>query len=172
MRTFTLLAIALVALAGLAGCTKTGPPNASTATSLTLSPEDEAAVRATLAELDDTWNDHDRKGFHDVFTEEARWVRHSGNVWTSRETMYKYHPFDAETPSLSIENIDVRSVAPHVVVAVAIMKYGEVVLPSGQVNPGWHNRASFVLAKRGDAWKIVHLHKSNLNPIVEQTETR
>ena len=170
-RASRLLAIVLVALPGWVGCTTTEPPSASGGTGSALSPEDEAAVRATLAELDNAWNNHDRKGFHELFAEDARWIRHSGNVWRGKETIYKYHAFDATTPSMSIENIEVRSVVTQVAVVVATIKYGEVVLPSGQANPGWHNRASFVMAKRGEAWKIVHLHKSNLNPIVEQTET-
>jgi uncharacterized protein (TIGR02246 family) len=170
MKTLTLLAIALVALAGLVGCTAIEAHNASAMTGVVLSPQDEAAVRGTIAELDTTWNSHDMKGLHDLFTEDAYWVRTSGNVWRDKRSIHTNYEFDATTPSLSTENIEVRSLAPHVAVAVAIMKYGKVVLPSGQDTPEVHNRVSFVMAKRGEAWKIVHLQESTLLPIVEEND--
>lgn len=171
MKTPGLLTIVLVAVAGLVGCTTTPRPSASTAASVVFSPEDQTVVRATLAELANTWNNHDMKGMHELFTEDAIWIRHSGNTWRGKSRIFVNHEFDASTPSLSIERVEVRCVAPQVAVAVATMKYGEVSLPSGQTNAGWHNRATFVLVKSGEAWKIVHLHKSNLNPMVEQNET-
>ena len=154
VKTLTQLAAALVALAGLVGCTTTPPPNASAGTGVVLSPQDEAAVRATLAEFANTWNHHDMKGFHELFTEDVYRIGVQGNIWRGKQRVCEAHDygnrtFDAKTP-WRIENIEVRSLAPQAAVAVAVM------------NTDW--RSSFIMAKRGGAWKIAHFHHSTLLP--------
>ena len=165
MKTLTLLAVALVAWAGLVGCTTTQPPNASAGTDVELSPQDEAAVRATLAEFVNIWNHPDMKVMHELFTEDALWIIRDGNVWRGKGAVYKYfdtsrrtgNPYRTPGSPLSTEKMEVRCLAPHVAVATAKTKWG----------PELHTRDSFVMAKRGGAWKIVHFQSTTMHPSME-----
>ena len=156
MKTLTLLAVALVALAGLVACTTTQRPNASAGTGITLSPHDEAAVRATVAEFVNIWNYHDLKGMHELFTEDALWIIRNGNVWRGKGEVYRFYDMNhGNTGSpLSTEKMEVRSLAPQVAVATATMNWW----------PEFYTRDSFVMAKRGGAWKIVHYQSTEMLP--------
>ena len=159
MKTLTLLAAALVAWAGLVGCTTTQPLNASAGTGVGLSPQDEAAVRATVAEFVNIWNQPDVKVMHELFTEDALWIIRNGNVWRGKGEVYRFYDMNhGNTGSpLSTEKMEVRSLAPQVAVATATMKFG-------QEDPWLHTRDSFVMAKRGGAWKIVHYQSTEMLP--------
>jgi len=170
MKTLTLLAVALVSWAGLVGCTTTQPPNASAGTGVVLSPQDEAAVRATVAEFVNTWNHHDMKGMRELVTEDVLWINFIGNIWRGKAEVYKFHDMLHRTRTpvrpLSTEKMEVRSLAPQVAVATAKMKFGQGLSLFGQEGPEFHTRDSFVMAKRGGAWKIVHFHSTILHPNV------
>ncbi len=161
MKTLTLLAVGLVAWAGLVGCTTTQPPNASAGTGVVLSPQDEAAVRATVAEFVNTWNHYDMKGLHELVTEDALWILRNGNVWRGKAEVYKFYGRVLRNPNdmLSTETMEVRSLAPQVAVATVKMK-----------DPDFHTRDSFVMAKRGGAWKIVHFHSTTIHPDVAKND--
>ena len=162
MKTLTLFAVALVAWSGLVGCTTTQPPTASAGTGVALSPQDEAAVRATVAEFVNIWNYHDRKGMHELFTEDALWIIRNGNVWRGKGEVYsqwdithrKTKPPLPLGEELSTEKMEVRSIAPQVAVATATMNWW----------PEFYTRDSFVMAKRGGAWKIVHYQSTEMLP--------
>ena len=174
MKTLKLLAVALVALAGLVGCTTTRPPKGSAGADAVLSPQDEAAVRATLAEVANTWNHHDIKAMCELLTEDVQWILSNGNVWRGKLPVYK--GYDARhfilnpktgKPSmgtLNIEDIKVRSVAPQVAVGVAVLAFTKGVGETDQEYPAWGQRGSFVMANRGGAWKIAHFQQVKLDP--------
>jgi len=161
MKTLTLLAVALVALAGLVACTTTQRPNASAGTGITLSPHDEAAVRATVAEFVNTWNHDDMRGLHELVTEDALWILRNGNAWRGKGEVYRFYGMVVGKDPLSIEKMEVRSLAPQVAVATVKMKFGQ----EGSV---FHERESFVMAKRGGAWKIAHFHSTVIHPSVAE----
>ena len=50
--------------------------------------------------------------------------------------------------------------------ATAKMKFGQGLSLFGQEGPEFHTRDSFVMAKRGGAWKIVHFHSTTIHPLV------
>jgi uncharacterized protein (TIGR02246 family) len=159
LKTLTRLTIVLLAWAGLVGCTTTQPPNASAGTGIVLSSQDETAVRAMVAEFANTWNHDDMKGMRDLLAEDVLWILSNGNVWRGKGEVYLlYGMVDGKGP-LSIEKMEVRSLAPQVAVATAKMKYG-------QKGSEFHTRDSFVMAKRGGAWKIVHFHSTVIHPDV------
>jgi uncharacterized protein (TIGR02246 family) len=156
MKTLALLAVALVAWAGLVGCTTTQPPNASAGTGIVLSRQDEAAVRAMVAEFVNIWNQPDVKVMHELFTEDALWIIRNGNVWRGKREVYRFYDMNHSAPPypLSTEKMEVRSLAPQVAVATATMKLW----------PEFYTRDSFVMAKRGGAWKIVHYQSTEMLP--------
>ena len=163
MKTLALLAVALVAWAGLVGCTTTQRPNASAGTGVVLSTQDEAAVRATVAEFINIWNHPDMKGMHELFTEDALWIIRNGNVWRGKGEVYRFFDMFDRTPgspssteTMETETMEVRSLAPQVAVATAKTRWG----------PELHTRDSFVMAKRAGSWKIVHFHSTTIHPDV------
>ena len=162
MKTLTLLAAALVAWACLVGCTTT-QPTASAGTGVVLSPQDEAAVRATVAEFINIWNHPDMKGMHELFTEDALWILRNGNVWRGKGEVYRFYDTFQRTPGSpsSADKMEVRSLAPQVAVATVKMNQG---------GAEFYTRDSFVMAKRGGAWKVVHLHSTTIHPDVAKKD--
>lgn len=159
----------LALMVGLA-CCATQPPTFTAGDKFAFSSQEEAGVRTTLAELDAAWNAHDIGRLHDLFVDDAQWVRSSGNIWRSRKAIYVNYEFGDQTPLLRTENVEVRPIAPEVAIAVAVMKYGEGALPSVGPVPAVHNRVSIVLGKRGSAWRILQLHEAVLLPVVEEND--
>ncbi len=170
MKALALAALTFAGLAGMSGCSTTRSDGPDMAASAALSPQDDAAVRATIAALDEAWNRQDMEGLRALFTEDAVWVRTSGNTWRGRKSIFINYQVTADRPSLATENIELRAVAPKVVVAVAVMKYGKQLRAPGEETPPFHVRASFVLLRRSDGWKISHLHKVGLLPAVERSD--
>ena len=139
MKTLKQLSLLLVAWAGLVGCTTTQPRNASAGMGVVLSPQDEAAVRATVAEFVNTWNHHDMKGpsglssamaraMCELVTEDVLWINFIGNIWRGNEVCGFHdllHRTQSPQRSLSIEKMEVRSLAPQVAVATVRMKFGK-----------------------------------------------
>ena len=162
MKTLTLLGVTLVALAGLVGCTTTQPPNAGAGAGIVLSPQDEAAVRAMVAEFANAWNHDDMKGMRELLAEDVLWILGNGNVWRGKEEVYRFYGiYSGKGPSnpLRIEKMEVRCLAPQVAVATAKIWHGPEISEL-------HRLDSFVMAKSGGAWKIVHFHSTVINPDV------
>jgi len=174
MKTVVSLAITLAAFVGPVGCTTTQTPSESVQTPVALSSQDEAAVRAMVAEFANTWNRHDMKGMHALDSQDVQWINVAGNIWRGKPTVYKGHDaihrtIYAKTP-MSIDNIEVRSIAPQVAVAVVKMKFGAGLIPSGKEIPELHTRGSFVMAKREGIWKIVHFQNTTIDPDAEKND--
>ena len=168
MKKVTLLAITLVALVGPVGCTTTRAPNTNAQVSAPLSSQDDAAVRAIVAEFADTWNRHDMKGMHELDTEDVQWINVAGNIWRGKPTVSKGHgvihrTIFAKTP-MRIDNVEVRAIAPNVAVAVAQMWFGRGLIPPSIEIPEVRTRGSFVMAKRDGVWKIVHFQNTTIDP--------
>jgi uncharacterized protein (TIGR02246 family) len=170
LRSSTLWAIPLIALAGMFGCTKTQSPVASAETDVVSSPQDETAVRATVAEFAKTWNDHDVKAMCDLVAEDVLWIVSNGNVWRGKEEVSRAYEqiarhlaANASMHPWSLELMEVRFLAPQLAVATARMR-------SGQVGQEFHLRNSFVMAKRGGSWKIVHFHSTTILPIIVKND--
>ena len=160
------LAVAVVVLGILywrAGATEGAPPVHA---AMTLTPEDEAAVRGLVSEFVKTWNSHDMKAMHDLDTEDVHWITVSASHWRGKATVYKGHDqvhrvLFAKT-SLTVETVEVRSIAPDVAVAVATLKGGPAKMP-GLTIPETRTRGSFVAVKRDGVWKFVHFQNTIIN---------
>ncbi len=160
------LAVAVVALGILhwrVGTTEGAPPVHA---AMTLTPEDEAAVRGLVSEFANTWNRHDMKAMHDLDTEDVHWINVSGNHWRGKATVYKGHDaihriLVAKSP-MAVEKVEVRSIAPDVAVAVATMKFAPAMIP-GETFPETRTRGSFVGVKRDGVWKIIHFQNTTIN---------
>ncbi len=109
-----------------------------------------------VAEFVNIWNQPDVKVMHELFTEDALWIIRNGNVWRGKGEVYRFYDMNhGNTGSpLSTEKMEVRSLAPQVAVATATMNWW----------PEFYTRDSFVMAKGGGAWKIVHYQSTEMLP--------
>ena len=141
---------------------------------LSFSSADESAVRTVVSEYANTWNRHDMKGMHDLNTEDVEWINVTGNHWRGWATVYKGHDTIHRTifakTEMSVEHTVIRAIAPDVAVAVATMKFGPVIIPSGQELRELKTRGSFILVKHDGTWKIAHFHNTSVDPEAEQND--
>ena len=169
MNRIILAMLAVIALSGWAirdsALTNAPPP---------LSAEDESAVRALVNEFSNTWNRHDMKAMHELDTEDVEWINVVGHCWRGKATVYKghvaIHKGMEATTTASVESATVRSIAPTVAVAVAIMHF----VPAPDPHYPWvapaKTRASFTMVKRDGIWKIVHFQNTLIDPKAENDD--
>jgi uncharacterized protein (TIGR02246 family) len=138
----------------------------------TLSAIEEDAVRAVVHKYAEAWNAHDMIGLHDIDTDDVQWINVRGNHWLSKETVHKGHEAILRTAlskaTLEVLSLDVRGIAPGVAIAVAIMKFGPLIIPSGQEVPYVKTIGSFVMLGGGREWKINHFHNTLIDAESEQ----
>ena len=141
---------------------------------LNLNSVDESAIRAVVFEFASTWNRHDMVGMHELDTEDVEWINVTGNHWRGKAAVYKGHDTIHRTifakTEMSVESAVIRLIAPDVAVAVATMKFGPVIIPSGQEIPELKTRGSFILVKHGGTWKIAHFHNTSVDPEAEKND--
>ena len=141
---------------------------------LDLNSADESAVRAVVSEFASTWNRHDMVRMHELDTEDVEWINVTGNHWRGKAAVYKGHDTIHRTifakTEMSVESAVVRVIASDVVVAVATMKFGPVIIPSGQEIPELKTRGSFILVKLGGRWKIAHFQNTSVDLEAERND--
>ena len=102
------------------------------------------------------------------------WINVTGNHWRGKATAYKGHDTIHRTifakTEMSVEHAVIRAIAPDVAVAVATMKFGPVIVPSGQELRELKTRGSFILVKHDRTWKIAHFHNTSVDPEAEQND--
>ncbi len=168
------LAVAVVVLGVLLWRQGRSGDDPSAHAAATLTPDDESAVRAVVAEFANTWNRHDMKAMHELNTEDVEWVNVTANHWKGNPSVLKGHSTIHRTvfakTDMSVEKTSVRAIAPNAVIAVAAMKFGPVTIPSGQVLPELRTRGSFIMVRRGAAWKITHFQNTTIDADAEKND--
>jgi uncharacterized protein (TIGR02246 family) len=171
----TLLVLTLLLAAGLLACAKKGEVGMSTGPmSPALSSEDETRVHAVVAGFANTWNRHDMKSMHELDTDDVEWINVVGNHWRGKDAVYKGHDAIHRTivakTNMSVEDTVIRAIAPGVAVAVATMKFGPTITPSGQGLREAKTRGSFILVKSDGGWKIAHFQNTVVDPDAEKND--
>ena len=169
MNRIVLAMIAVIALSGF-----TLRDSAITNTPPALSTDDESAVRALVSEFASTWTQHDMKAMHELDTEDVEWVNVVGHHWRGKTNVYKGHVaihkgMSAGT-SASVESAIIRSIAPTVAIAVAILHFGASHDPHFPWVTPAKSRASFTMVKRDGIWKIVHFQNTVIDPRYEDDD--
>lgn len=143
-------------------------------TQVFLSSEDQAAVRAVVARFADAWNRHDMKAMHDLNTADVEWINVTANHWQGNPTVFKGHDTIHRTvfakTTMSVDKTSVRAVDPDVALAVATMKFGPVVTPTGQVLPEMRTRGTFSMVRRDGGWKIAHFQNTTIDADAEKND--
>jgi uncharacterized protein (TIGR02246 family) len=142
---------------------QTAKPNASpTPAALSLSTEDDQAIRKVIAGTAEALNAHDMKAFIKLFREDAEWINIVGMHWRGRDAILAAHTAFLDTVfkdnRMKIDSIETRSLGSGCATAVATITHGAFTAPSGKIFPESQNRTTHVLMKSNDGWKIVHGH--------------
>ena len=158
---------------GLVGCRDT-TKSELTGSKVELSAADESAVRAIVSEFAETWNRHDMKAMHELNTANVEWINVTGNHWRGNATVFKGHDTIHRTvfakTDMNFDEILVRAAAPNVAIAVATMKFGPVVIPTGEVLSELRTRGSFTIVKDDGRWKIAHFQNTSIDEAAEKND--
>jgi uncharacterized protein (TIGR02246 family) len=131
---------------------------------LTLSADDESAIRSVASAFVDSWNRHDMAAMHQLNTDDVEWINITGNHWRGNDVVYKGHDTIHRTifskTNARIDDLLPRAIAPGAAIAVAAMAFGPALMPSGETVAEVKSRGSFVLVKRDTRWEIVHFHNT------------
>ena len=71
---------------------------------------------------------------------------------------------------MAVDGARVRALGPGVAVAVATMRFGPVITPSGQGLPEIKTRGSFIVVDRGGDWKFAHFQNTTVDPEAEAND--
>jgi uncharacterized protein (TIGR02246 family) len=136
-----------------------------------LSHSDEQAIRAVVEGYQASWNRHDMAALAELFTDDAHWINIVGMHWpgksavaTSHET---YHRTFFQNTDIKIADVEFRTIAPDVAVAVVLLEVGPFTPPDGVPRPESEDRLSLVLTKRNGRWRIAHGHNTVINPAAQ-----
>jgi uncharacterized protein (TIGR02246 family) len=133
-----------------------------------VSPADEAAIRAILDRQTDAWNKHDMEAFVADATSDIDWINIVGRHWEGRETVRDAHAalhrgMFANSRTLTPEITMMREIAPNVIVETHINRIeGAGALPSGAPYPDSGNLITLVFVKGQDGWRIAHAHNTTM----------
>lgn len=125
-----------------------------------LSDADRKTLEQIPARFADAWNRKDAGAAFADYAEDADFVNVLGTWWRGRERIVKEHADRFTTifagSILNIDDVKVRDIAPNaaVVHAVWTMK-GHAADPTGRWDTVRTGILIFMVAKRGDHWKIV-----------------
>jgi len=91
-----------------------------------------------------------------------------GHCWRGKETVYKghmaIHKGMSAKSSAEVESATIRSIAPNVAIAVAILHFGASTDPRYSWVVADKTRASFTMVKRDGIWKIAHFQNTVIAP--------
>lgn len=128
---------------------------------------DEAAIRALVQHLEDSWNANDGHRYAAAFTEDCDYVAFDGTYLKGRRANADHHQALFESvlrdTRLTFENVTIRFVAP----TVAIMHgYGSVMMPwQATVTPSRRSLQTYVVVREGDTWRIAAFQNSRVRPM-------
>jgi uncharacterized protein (TIGR02246 family) len=130
---------------------------------------DAAAIRAVIERQREAWNRHDMDAYVADMTPDVDWVNIVGMHWEGRETVRKAHAalhkgIFAHSRSLPPESLELREIAPGVVVVVKISRIeGAAPTPDGKPYPEGGNILTLVFVKTDTGWRIAHGHNTPIN---------
>ena len=158
MRRFMLAAIAVVILLS---------PVLSQASEVAAA--DAAAIRAVIERQREAWNRHDMDAYVVDMTPDVDWINIVGMHWKGRETVRKAHAalhkgIFAHSQSMPPESVELREIAPGVVVAIKISRIeGAAPTADGKPYPEGGNILTLVFVKTDSGWRIAHAHNTPIS---------
>lgn len=118
----------------------------------------EDGVLKTVKGMEDTWNQHDMKGYADLLTEDCQWVNVVGMFWNGKPAVVKAHTAFHQTifknVSYFVEEANLREIAPHTVATVLRLRMQEYTTPDGKKVPEHQTHLSLILVDKQGKWLI------------------
>ena len=136
---------------------------------MSIAPDDAAAIRAIVDRRRDAWNRHDMDAWVADTMPDVEWINVVGMHWKGRETVRRAHAvihkgLFAKSRLLPPEQIEMRQIAPNVVIVTSINKIEGVGLRSdGTPYPDDGNLLTTVLVKSPEGWRIAHAHNGHID---------
>ena len=125
-----------------------------------LAPEDDAAIRKTIKGIEEAWNAHDMEAYARLLRPDVEWVNVVGMHWRGRDAVMLahavYHKTIFKQRQIKTDDVQLRPLDHDYAIAVVTTTDDAFTAPDGQVIPKGQNRQTYVLAREGKGWKIVH----------------
>ncbi len=142
---------------------------AAHAQSTPVAPADETQVRAAVDGMIDAWNKHDMRAFTSYMADDVQWINVRGSWWSGKAEVYKQHKHLHDTifktrNLYAPEKVEIRAVAPGVIIATSFMKADPFNTPDGHAEPESMNALTEVFVQRGGKWLIVEGHNTVVVP--------
>lgn len=138
---------------------------------------EEKAIRAVIQTMDDAWNAHDYtySGKYDIYDQNALMINPVGMYWKGKGEIVKAHGVFGETMfkygSTKSEILDIRFLSSGLAMAIIKGQYRteeDHNFPDGRKagskGDTTHSMLSVVLTKKNEAWKIISLQVTNIDP--------
>ena len=132
--------------------------------------KDAVEIRAALQGMTDAWNAHDMKKFVSYMTEDVEWVNVVGMWWRGKAQVYKAHERLHETMFRNrglkdSERVEMRGIAPGVVVVTSIVPADGFTDSQGKVYPAGKNALTEVFVHRDGRWLVVEGHNTPIDEV-------
>lgn len=164
--------LAMVAAIILSGCGNAD--SAKTTRTAAFGTDDEAAVRRLVDGFAKTWNQHDMNAMHELDTDDVEWINVVGHYWRGKATVHlghaAVHKGMAAGANMSVESVNIRSIAPDVAVAVATMHFDGPGPGYEWLGGATKTRGSFTAVKHDGVWKIAHFQNTVIDPKAENDD--
>ena len=122
--------------------------------------EDAKAIHQLVDTFESGWNSHDMNAIGSIFSEDAEFINVVGMHWRGKNAIVKAHAVYHETSfkdcKLHTDEVNVRPIGPNHAVVVWILTQDTFTTPAGDVVPKHQNINTFVVAKQGQTWRVVH----------------
>jgi len=132
-----------------------------------LAKNDELAISKLIMAVEVAWNSHDMQAYGQLLHGDVVWINIVGMHWRGREDVVAAHVAFHETifkdHSIKTDSVEIRSIGEGVAIAVVTTTNDAFRTPDGNLMPKSQNRLSYVLAKDGEGWKIIHGHNVVVN---------
>jgi len=133
---------------------------------------DAAQIREALKGMDSAWNQHDIKAFVSYMTDDVEWVNVVGMWWKGKAQVYQAHEAFHRTIFKNRqlhdpEAVELRLLAPGVMLATIIARADGFTTPSGHVEPPSRNVLTEVFVRHDGRWLVAEGHNTT---IVEEAQ--
>ncbi len=129
---------------------------------------DATAIKAIITRMDEDWNRHDMKAWTADMTDDVEWINIVGMQWKGKADVFKahdiyHHTIFKDRKLYPAQNLELRQVAPNVVVASFVTPADGFTMTNGTVVPPNRNVLSEVFVKQGGRWWIAEGHNTAID---------
>ena len=133
------------------------------------SPEDAAAIQATLDGIQAAWNRHDMTAFVGFMTDDVEWVNIVGMAWRGKAQVFLAHDRMHRTTFKdrqwnNPETTELREISPGVVIVTQPIPMDGFRMPDGSSVAPSRNMLTLVLVRRDARWLVAEGHNTLIDP--------